>query len=184
MAHPSREEFFPYLRQMLGNDIPFAIDHDSKGVWPNCRNAWLLHDPTAEWHVVIQDDAIVCEQFQRRAEEVIERSGGTHAINFYFGRRGNQTEQAARELERGFAMRVAPTWGVAICMPTAWIPEMIEYCDQLSHPADDYRIGRFLKHKGIMTYFPMPSLVDHRAGKSLVGDPGDKRHAYAFIDRP
>lgn len=183
MAHPSREKFFPDLKRLLGNEVPFAIDHKSAGVWPNCRQAWMLYDPTAEYHVVIQDDAIVCEGFMGRALKVIEQSGGDKAISFYFGRRGNQTEQAARDLKRGFSLRVAPTWGVAICLRTEWIQEMLEFAGKLSNPQDDYRIGAFLRHKKIMTYFPMPSLVDHRKHeKSLVGDPGQGRCAYSFID--
>lgn len=183
MAHPSREKFFPHLKQMLGNDVPFSIDFKSAGVWPNCRQAWRLFDPMAEYHVVVQDDAIVCENFLVRAQEVIEKSGGDKAISFYFGKRGNMTEESAAALKRGFALRPSPTWGVAICLRTEWIMSMLEYADKLSNPQDDYRIAAFLKHKKIATYFPMPSLVDHRQHeKSLVGDPGTGRCAYSFID--
>ncbi|MFA5391718.1 MAG: hypothetical protein WC331_09890, partial [Candidatus Omnitrophota bacterium] len=46
MAHPSREDFFPYLRERLG-DVPMAIDR-GVGIWENCKNAWRLHTD-AEW---------------------------------------------------------------------------------------------------------------------------------------
>jgi hypothetical protein len=183
MASPAREEYFPFLRRMLGNDTPFSIDHKSLGVWPNCANSWSLYDPTADWHAVVQDDGIPCEHFKERALEAIERSGGTHALSFYYGKRGNLTEQSKKGLERGFIIDVAPKWGVAICLKTAWIDEMLEYTNKMSHRQDDYRIGMWLKHKGIKTYFPMPSLVDHRRGPSLIGDPGSDRVAYSFIDR-
>lgn len=189
---------------MLGNEIPFSIDYRSAGVWANCKQSWLLYDPTAEYHVVIQDDAIVCENFLVRAEEVIEQAEKKHeelknrplngdkigplfAINFYYGSRAKLQDEADRGLKEGFLVRHTPSWGVAICLRTEWIREMIEYCDRMNIPQDDARIAAYLKHKNIMSYFPIPSLIDHRTGKetpSLVGDPGDYRQAFYFIDRP
>jgi hypothetical protein len=49
-------------------------------------------------------------------------------------------------------------------------------------PQDDVRISNFLMRRKIPVYYPLPSLVDHRTGKSLVGDPGENRVAYKFID--
>lgn len=188
MAHPSREKFFPYLRIRLGIDTPFAVDEDGGGVWPTCRKAWALSvRKDSLYHVVIQDDAIVCEDFYERATEAImgglRRFGSDLAFSFYFGRRGNLTPESEKALARGWTTRVSPTWGVAICLPTHLILPMIEYADKLNHKQDDYRIGSFLRHRKIRTYFPMPSLVDHRIHtESLVGDPGRGRCAYKFID--
>lgn len=196
MAHPSREKFFPYLQEKLGYNglfpetIPFSIDEKSEGVWPNCKKAWMLHDPEAAYHVVVQDDAIVCDKFRERAEQVIadahRRMIGPFAISFYFGRRGNALEEGKSALERGYATRQSPTWGVAICLPTNHILPMLEYADGFDYPQDDARIARYLRKHNIRTYFPMPSLIDHRTAAetaSLVGDPGENRCAYAFIDR-
>lgn len=190
MAHPSREKFFPYLKEKLG-DVPFSIDHESKGVWPNCRNSWMLHDPDAIFHLVVQDDAIICDKFIERATEVIYEAfhrmnaGAEFAVNFYYGRRGNLTEQSKKALEKGWTTRNSPTWGVAICLPVHHIKPMLEYAERFSYPQDDARIAAYLKHENIHTYFPMPSLIDHRTNEdaeSLVGDPGENRCAYKFID--
>lgn len=185
MAHPSREKFFQYLKEKLG-DVPFSIDHQSEGVWKNAKKAWAMFDPSAEYHVVIQDDAVVCDDFKSRAEAVIKVSGGDKAVSFYFGRRGNLTTYSQEGMKRGFIVRSRMTWGVAMCLRTEWIPEMLEYCERFDHPADDFRVSRFLAHKGIWTFHPMPSLIDHRTSEetaSLVGDPGANRCAYAFIDK-
>lgn len=185
MAHPSRAQFFDYLREKLG-DVPFSIDEKSEGVWPNCRRAWKLYDPEAEYHLVVQDDAVICDNFLERALKEIERSGGDKAISFYFGLRGNLTEEASRALERGFAIRPGLHWGVAVCLRTEWIEEMLEYTQIFSTWRDDARISGWLKHKKISTFYPMPSLIDHRTAdetESLVGDPGRSRRAYKFIDK-
>ena len=165
MAHPSREAFFPYLRERLGEDVPFAIDEKSEGVWPNARRAWALHDPDAIYHVVIQDDAIVCDNFKERAFDAICRGfnhmeGRPFAVNFYFGRRGNLTEQSKKALERGWCSRQSPTWGVAIALPVDHIKPMLEYAEGFDSPQDDYRIGMYLKKHGIpvsYTHLTLPT---------------------------
>lgn len=196
MAHPSREQFFPYLREKLGQDVPFSIDEKSEGVWPNCRRSWELFDPEAMYHVVVQDDAIVCDNFVKRAEDVICRAiervnrrygtnGELPAINFYYGSRANMKEEAEAGLSQGFIIKPTPKWGVAICLPTEIIPEMLEWTKRCSTWRDDARIGMFLADKGIRTYFPMPSLISHRSAAetpSLIEDPGKHRKAYKFID--
>lgn len=200
MAHPTRERFFPYLRKMLG-DVPFSIDIDNSGVWPNCRRAWELGlemKTDAPYHAVIQDDAVVCQRFYERAEGVLEQVGVHErifrrkgmcdelAVNFYFGRRPKLLRIGAESMRKGYWMFYNVCWGVAICLRREWVREMVEFCDRLDMPQDDERITRYLRSKGRHTYFPVPSLVDHRPSSevpSLVGDPGANRRAYAFIDK-
>jgi len=186
MAHPSRAEHFPYLAEKLGIGMDkFSID-TGFGLWENCRRAWELRDPTALYHVVIQDDAIVCENFRDRAEEAIYaalRRESNIAFSFYYGRRANIAKEQAAALERGYAIRRSLTWGVAVCLPGPLIPDMLRECNGMYFtPQDDARIGHFLKMRDVRVYHPLPCLIDHRSGPSLVGDPGENRHAYAFID--
>ena len=182
MAHPSREKFFPYLREKLG-DIPFSIDETGIGVWESRKRATLMFDPTADYHLVLQDDAIICENFKELAEKTIGNNG-KYVYNFYYGRRRNRVKEAKHGEKKGYVISDKVTWGVAICFPTKLIPEMIKYCDKLTAPQDDHRIGLFVRHKGIKVYFPIPSLIEHRAEEeSLVGNafsPG--RKAAYFID--
>lgn len=183
MAHSSRAKYFPYLNRMLG-DVKFSIDKAGQeiGVWNNCKRAWGMYDPTADFHVVIQDDAIICENFKEIAERTIGH-GDEYAYNFYFGNRQKYKGIATAGMEKGFIISNWTSWGVAICLPTKLIPEMIAYCDKMKTLHDDTRIARFLKHKKIKIFFPMPSLVDHRTDEqSLVGDPSRGRKAWYFID--
>lgn len=189
MAHPSREKYFSYLKERFGN-VPFSVDRENIGLWANCRRAWLLHDPKALFHVVIQDDAIVCDDFQVRAEKVINSASPVmknklFAISFYHGNKKDFADDARLGLGRGYTIRSRPGWGVAICLPTAVIQDLVRECDTFSEPQDDERITRFLLNRKMKVYFPLPSLIDHRStneAPSLVGDPGENRHAFAFID--
>lgn len=188
MAHEKREKFFDYLRMKLG-DVKFSIDKDGPeniGVWRNCRRSWLMHDPQADYHIVVQDDAIVCNEFTKRATEFIERTsdGKNKAYQFYFGNRKALKHFADVGYKKGYIEDATMWWGVAICLPVKLIPEMIKFCDQLKMKQDDVRIRTFLLSKGIKVCYPMPSLIDHRTGEeSLVGDPGKGRKAFYFIDQ-
>lgn len=181
MAHPSREKYFQYLKDNLG-DVPFSID-GGWGVWENCKRAWRMHDPKADYHVVIQDDAIICKDFKARAERLVGHQRKQYAYNFYFGNRQAFRELAKQGMKKGYIITRWTNWGVAICLPVWLIEEMIQFCDKLKSRHDDTRIGTFLKHKGIELFFPMPSLVNHRTHESsLVGDPAMHRQAWHFID--
>ena len=181
MAHPKRAEHFSYLNRCLG-DVPFSID-EGIGIWENCKRAWRLRDPEAKWHVVIQDDAIVCDNFRERAEKVIDEAEkrGDKAISFFWGTRKLLQATSKRGLIAGYCESGWIHWGVSICLPGELVEEMIAFGDKMHIKQDDTRISTFIKSKGYKVYYPMPSLVEHRKGPSLVGD-GDARQAYSFID--
>lgn len=184
MAHPSRKEYFNYLREKLG-DVPFLIDEESRGTAWNCERAWRAYDPSADYHVVIQDDAIIGKDFKDKAMKLINEVINEHgkiAFNFYYGTRAKFREEAAEALKRGYIIKERPHWGVAICLPTCEIENMLKFWNTVSNPQDDKRISQFLKSRNIPVYFPIPSYIDHRHElTSLVGDPGTMRKAFNFI---
>ncbi len=182
MAHPSREEYFPYLQERLGG-VPMTID-TGFGIWENCKRAWRLRNTGAAWHVVIQDDAIVCDDFHSRALAALEEAEkhGCDAVSFFFGKRIAMQGVAKKALEAGYSQSKWIHWGLAICLRAELIEPMIAFGDKMNIPQDDARIANFIKSKGLKCYYPMPSLVDHRIGPSLVGDKGTGRCAYSFID--
>lgn len=187
MAHPTRQKFFGHLREKLGvSDKDFSIDVNSEGVWFNCKRSWLMYDLKADWHIVVQDDAIVCDNFrniaQKAIESAVEKYGKNVALSFYWGNRQQYKEKARQGLKQGHVTSQLH-WGIAVCLPTRLIKEMIKFCDKMEMRQDDARIKRFLNSQRIKVYYPLPSLIDHRTGEdSLVGDPGRFRKALYFID--
>ena len=180
MAHPSREDFFPYLRERLG-DVPMAIDR-GVGIWENCKNAWRLHTD-AEWHVVIQDDAIVCDDFYARAEAEIKKAEalGCECVSFFFGNRKAMEREKAMGDKDGHVLMHWVSWGVAIALRREHIEPMIAHGDGINIKQDDTRIAKYVKMKNVLVYYPIPSLVDHRVGESLVGD-HPNRTAYRYAN--
>jgi len=186
MAHPSREKYFGYLKEKLSNP-KFSIDVDSKGLLWNCVNSWKMHDLDSDYHVVIQDDAIVCDDFKNRAEKIIEeviKKHGKIAFNFYYGTRGAMKEEAFAGLKKGYIIKKSPHWGLAICLPTSTIKDMVSFFEKQNVKQDDFRIAKYLNEIGMLVYFPMPSLIDHRPEVlSMVENaPNAGRRAYKFIE--
>lgn len=183
MAHPKRKRHFPYLREKLG-DVPFSID-GGWGIWENCKRAWALHDPSADYHLVVQDDAIICRNFFEEAEKVMLSKPG-YAYSFYFGNRKRLADLSAKALKEGGCEMYWISWGVAICLPTTIIRDLPKFCDRLPlryRKHDDTMIAKYVNHLRIPVWYPVPSLIDHRADeKSLMSsDPGGGRKAYRFL---
>ena len=182
MMHPSRVEYKDYLLSKLG-EVPIAMDR-GKGLWDTARRAWLMFDPTKDFHLVIQDDAIIGKDFYERAEKEIKEHPGS-AFSFYFGNRKRFIKIAEKAEQQGGISMGWISWGVAICLPTQSIIEMIDYCEKL--PAsykkhDDTMIAKYLASIKMPVWYPMPSLVDHRTGESLVSSELEGgRKAFKFI---
>jgi hypothetical protein len=181
MAHPSRLEFIPYLKEKLG-DVPVSIDN-GEGIWPNCRNAWTMRDPQSLFHIVLQDDAIIGKNFLENAEKEIYNAQriGLNAVQFYVGKRTRERTMVRKAIEKGYMTRKNLTWGLAVCLREDLIGPMIEHGNRMTIKQDDARISSFLIHTKNRIYCPLPSLIDHRSGESLVGDPGRFRKAAYFI---
>jgi hypothetical protein len=132
---------------------------------------------------VLQDDAIPCTDFYKEVEKIVTDKDKAYCL--YFGNRRNMQELAQFAEKKGFIETDWISWGVCIILPTHIIPSLIKYWedrpDYLRH--DDTRISQYLRRIGIKTYYPMPSLVDHRHEvKSLMeNSEGVKmRKAYKF----
>ena len=193
MAHPSRADRFTELSEKL--QIPmtqFSIDQKNNLI-ENSKASWRLHDPTADFHVVIQDDAIVCKNFIKRATDFILRMEKERAAkqdvpygyNFFIKPEHSASKMA--EFERqGFIEDMRNRGGVAICLPVDLIGEMLVHFDNVGSRHDDERINNWVNKKRIKMIFPIPSLVDHDDHRpSLAGNQINQgREAYKFIDAP
>jgi len=179
--HPTRKEYLPYLQKKLG-DVPVAMD-DGVGLIKNCSNALLLHDPTADYHVVIQDDCIVCDDFYNRAVACLEKAQGL-PVSFFYSQSKFYNKFKKERAKTGAIVKKALYGGLAICLPTKLIPAMLEFYDKQRIPFDDHRIGLFCMANSLNFYNPFPSLIDHRQGhKSVFTGQMSQAQAAEYIDR-
>jgi hypothetical protein len=169
MMHPKRKRYQEYFKYNLG-DVPIYMDTDNT-VWNTCKGAWGLHDSQAEYHVVLQDDAVLTDNFLDQLEYHLKngRAEGAKAFQFYLNDKDKIVRAITKEHEhKGFMVYEKLMGGVAIGLKTSLIPDMLYRCDKMSVPADDQRIHDYLQRKGLPVYYPIPALVKHRGIKSLI----------------
>lgn len=167
MAHPSRVDFIPYLKEKLG-DVPIAWD-EKNNIWDTCRRAWLLFDPKADYHFVIQDDAIIGKDFKKNLEKLVD--GSDQVYNLYIGRPRFVAEvRNAQKKGLDHLLKTNIHHEIALGFPTKRVKEMVEFVDKRNEKEEvqhDRFINTYVTAKKLKVYFPMPSLIDHRNHGSL-----------------
>ncbi len=178
MAHPSRAAMTATLLKALG-PVPVAED-DGRGLLANCEAAWSLADPSHDWHLVLQDDAILCTDFITRARAFLSKLTEPQLVSFYFGNKFTTRNLALNAMDEGKV--TAPLmWGLALCIPSSWLPDMLAFYREQSRPDDDGRIADWLRATDRTATYALPCLVDHHHSPSLVGNSSGKRKAVAFL---
>lgn len=188
-AHPTREAGVQYLKAKLG-DVAVAYDEKSN-VWDTRRRALQLHDEDAEFHLIVQDDAVICADFFPRLEEVLKHGDGLAYSLFYRDKPGvawprKAMREAARAgLAQGWFTFPRLQFGVGIVLPTRIIPDLITFVDEIvdTDKQDDLFMNEYLVAHNMETLYPLPSLVDHRHdGESMIGHgPNGNRVARWFV---
>lgn len=200
MAHPAREEWVGELLEALGREVPVPVSWDTAGPpssnlekqWANASRAWGMHDPDADWHMMVQDDAIVVPDLLAGLEKALDHVPPNVVVQPYIGTKQpyaglvSRKVAAADEMDASWISMPSLMWGVAVIVPVSEISGMLAWC---SHPerrtwADDKRVGRYFRDVlGWGCYCPWPSLVDHRQGPSISGHDNGGRRARRMWDR-
>lgn len=189
MAHPKRKEWAEELSKQL-LDAPIIYD-EKQNIWDTCRRSWLLYDRDAEYHLVIQDDAILCYNFIEKAKQVL-RTGKIfnedYIYSFYAGEMMKNHIIKAEKKRRNYVISGMIFNEVALCMKTEHIKGMVKFCDDREVDTDQ-EVARWARIKLLKVFYTIPSLVDHREGESLYRvnynkpNPDKQRKAFRFIDK-
>lgn len=182
MAHPDRAVYVADLAlQLQTPDRPVPVVWDEEGkpsgnndrVWRNARAGWMSHDPAADWHVLIQDDAVPCTDFLTGLERALEHVPQDAVVSAYLGTGRNvpiRWEALARSADAAGASWVRSEklmWGVCIALPVSLIGEMIGYADRRIGVPDDMRVAGWTEKRKGEVWYTWPSLVDHLSVPSL-----------------
>lgn len=169
MAHRRRAQFVDeLLPQLPGTKVTWDRENDR---WDTGRRSMLAFDPDADWHLVVQDDAVLCPDFLPAVEAALSHVP-ERPVSFYTGRVRPYAASIKTAVTRAraagkpwLAMR-GPHWGVAVAIPTHLIEDMIEWCDQqVGVPNYDRRMEKYFTRREILCWHSIPSLVDHRVGE-------------------
>lgn len=162
MAHPKRKKQAELLQSKLDCEI----------IWDTTNREWdtgqraLGCDLDAEWLCIIQDDAIVGENFYTNLVNAIDNVPTKSLISLYTGTvRPNTALVTAAvnkaKLEKASWLKHKTLlWGVAIVIPTEDIVPMLEYVKYSRLPYD-FRIGSYYQHVKKPVYYTNPSIADH-----------------------
>lgn len=189
MAHQKRERWVPLLQEQ----VPQA-----QVVWDRRNDRWdtgarslMAFDKDAEWHMVIQDDALLPPDFYEGVSRMLRHVPPAHPVGLYYGRvrpRAMETHGLTVKAKRenaSFILHNGPWWGVGIVLPTEHIPAVVKWGDANQQiPNYDRRISRWYGTQDIPCYYTVPSLIEHRTedNPSLVpGRTGQNRRAWAFV---
>lgn len=195
MAHPQRSEWVDEVVSQTGYPIAWAVGPptpDPEKRWAVGRAAWeLAAQQGKDWSVVVQDDAVLCDNFLVLIDSLTAAVGDRGLVCAYTGvpkiKNGVVQQSSLQMIQKAtHRFNVTPmrslNWGVVLAMPTHLVADMLVWCDEREGDPYDYRIGCYVRDVlGKQTWYPHPSLVNHRGAESLIGRVDDReRVAYRF----
>lgn len=157
------------LRSYPFSDVSITYDPVADGTheseWNNGVAALRAGLGKGDYHVVIQDDAILTPNLYKNIEGAIANCpGGKALISLYTGRARpvpQRISEAVKKADRATWLRFYMLlWGVGLIFPTDHIEPLLDYVTEWDEPYDT-RIGIFYQRNRLPVFYTHPSLVDH-----------------------
>lgn len=190
MAHPKRTAEAEILYRKLAKQKFYSVSlvfDDENNEWKNGVKSLNAHTDS-EWHIIIQDDAIIGTDFKENVESAITSLGQKTLLSFYTGTvrpfptRVKLAVKRAEEMGASFLKCDRLLWGVCFAIPTEQIESMLDFVKNKRLPFDE-RIGYYYNRTHKPVYYTYPSLSDHDYMMgSLIGNDRDPepRKAHKF----
>lgn len=167
MAHSRRQAAAEDLNDRLVQ-YPFVSNtitwDEINEEWHTGKRALLDGVGRGDWHVVIQDDAILTPKFYQNIEGAIRALDIKTIFSLYTGTAkplAGRVKAAVDKSPDGSWLRHHQLfWGVGIVIPTDHILPMLEFVEDVQLQYDN-KIGEFYCQNGLPVYYCIPSLVDH-----------------------
>ncbi|AKJ72561.1 glucosyltransferase [Gordonia phage GMA2] len=158
-------------------DASLALDsHGRWGPGINHLRAWVLGNTLkSDWIAVIEDDAILCDDFVEKVDKLLE-TAPTDVVSLYLGtgypRHLVRSAQSAVELaeSRGENWLTLHTLNHAVCVLVrqSRVNDMLSVILPRRHHAADEAISEWAQLRGIRISYPTVSLVDHRDEEPII----------------
>ncbi|AVP42390.1 glycosyltransferase [Mycobacterium phage Piper2020] len=173
VAHTKRAEQAHRLMETVGAAY-MSIDNGTLGCEANHRKVWQhLTRHNTGWLVVLEDDAIPCNNFRDQLDAALEVAP-CPVVSLYLGR------ERPREYQQRIAKAADTTasWltcrrllhAVGIAIHAALVPNMLNNLPN-GKPIDE-AISAWARHQGHTIAYTWPSLIDHADEPSLTGRRG------------
>lgn len=167
MAHPARkpqaEFLFAQIRRYPFAGVQIVYDED-RVEWHTGKRALEAGIGNGDWHVVIQDDAVLTPDFYENVENAIKALPVKTLISLYTGTArplARRVKEAVEKASDGEWLKGNQLfWGVGIAIATDQIEPMLEFVEDVDLQYDN-KIGEFYCRNNLPVYYTMPSLVNH-----------------------
>lgn len=162
----------------LANKLHAPLALDTAGRWGPSANhlrAWILgNTEPCDWICVIEDDAILCNDFLTKAEKTLCDTSH-QAVSFYLGTNYPTNLAPFAEKKAKSAAERGDTWielstlnhAVAVAIRQTHAAKLIEYLER-SKSSTDEAINQWLQMRRYRVCYPLPSLVDHLDEQSII----------------
>lgn len=171
MHHPARPDLFPRLLADLeamgvaAESVPDPEPFGPTNTWRTSRVAWQRTPADCTHRLVLQDDAIVCDEFPVGVQLALEAQPD-QPVSFFVNWLGHQCGRAQQEaLERCDAWARLPLNGwyptVALAIPKAMAIDLGAWETPRTQIADDAVVAQWANTRRIEVLQTCPSLVQH-----------------------
>lgn len=181
VAHTARLAQAEQLADTINADY-ISVDDGTLGATRNHRKVWTeLATHNTQWTVVIEDDAQPVNDFRHQLNMVLAASPSP-VVGLYLGH--PEHWQSHRTLRRdldaaltkahntdaSFLLTHRVLHGVGTAIHTRLISDMLDHT-AASHRPFDASTARWASARRMKIAFPLPSLLDHADGPTLIKHP-------------
>jgi hypothetical protein len=168
MAHPTRRAAAEKLLVQLAG-TGFVMGYIT---WDQKNNEWDTGsralargiELNADYHVVLQDDAILAPNFYQNVAAALSAVPKRSLVSLYTGTGRPLPDRVSTAVERApngsWLQFQTLLWGVGIAVPTGHLIDLLEFVADSTHVYDT-RIGWAYMRQALPVYYTNPSLVDH-----------------------
>jgi hypothetical protein len=175
MTHPRRYKYAESLRERCNELNPsIVVDPEPNAPpWPlrTARLAWEAVDPAATHHLVLQDDAMPCDNFHQEILAALKSK--PHAALALFAHWGSHLSYAIRLTalcQLSWTKVIGPYMPtVAILVPADIARDIAKFLRQSGARHDDEVILDYLNNAGIDALASIPNLFEHLDLPSIAG---------------
>lgn len=162
----------------LANKLNASLALDNDGRWGptvnHCRGWTLGNTEKCDWIVVIEDDAILCNNFLENVAVALENAP-TPLVSFYLGtsypthlvaKAQAALEKAENQGDEWVLLRTL-NHAVCVALRQPLVESMLEYVVSRKLPIDE-AITEWAKSLRIQASYPVMSLVDHLDDDTII----------------
>lgn len=175
VAHITRQHMAEQLANQVGADF-ISLDEGTLGPNKNHRRTWTeLAALPATHAVVLEDDAVVVQDFRHQLEQAV-KAAPSAIISGYLGMQRppqwmpkvKRAVDAANQADAHYITSTHLLHGVATTIHKDHITPMLDFTATRNYLPFDEAIGAYARHAKQPIAYTWPSLVDHRDGPTLI----------------